>query len=358
MSRARWWAVGFAGLLAGCGGTEDPAAAYREIVAHAERNDWGAFYDRLDQRTRDQHAEIAAIAVANGMSALADPRDAYIALWAEERADSERSVEAMRGAIIAQQIEGDRATLTLASATGETRPVRLVWERGEWRLDLHFDLFQSLADRKGTDRLSERTSMRLRNTLRPIRSTIHTYRYWNDEPPNIAGSWEWLSSFSSAPVNPLSPPDVASRVAVVTTPGAGWDAVDPTEAGWIWNSADLAFYAAGFDDWADRRAQWNLLTVEQKQHDLAMLLQGGRNRVRDYRRAHGTDPDLVSRQWTQYEVKLPPPPGNPQSPRAVSRRVAEVTESGVGGAAIDPSDAGWVWNSADGTLHLAGYDEP
>lgn len=60
-------------------------------------------------------------------------------------------------------------------------------------------------------------------------------------------------------------------------------------------------------------------------------------------------------QWGSFAFDKPP--ANPLSPSKVATRVIEVTRKGQTGAAADPNEAGWVWNSVDGKVFAAGSDE-
>ncbi|HEX8876557.1 MAG TPA: hypothetical protein VF777_07400 [Phycisphaerales bacterium] len=60
-------------------------------------------------------------------------------------------------------------------------------------------------------------------------------------------------------------------------------------------------------------------------------------------------------QWDSFAFDKPP--ANPLSPSKVATRVVEITRKGQTGAAADPNEAGWVWNSADGKVFAAGSDE-
>lgn len=344
-------------ILVGCGNTQnpvDPAAAYREIVELAERGDWGAIYDRYDQKTRAQREQLAEIVRKANPSQAMKPREQHVTLMQDH---GDATLGTMRGTLSAPQIDGNGATLTLTMADGKTRPIRMTREGGRWMLNDHFDFFQSIADRKGSNRQAERHVWQLKGLLRNLRSAIHTHRHWNDgRSPDVIGSWDW-SGLAGPPANPLSPPDVATRIIEVTTTGARWDAVDPSRAGWIWNSADGILWASGFDDDTNRITDWKAKPEAEKTQWLTDSLERTRRKIAEYQQIHAEDPDLIGRQWSQFGEKFMPIPTNPQSPRLVWRRVVEVTEPGVGGAAIDPADAGYVWNSADGTLHLAGFDE-
>ncbi|MBX3387870.1 MAG: hypothetical protein KF691_00295 [Phycisphaeraceae bacterium] len=63
----------------------------------------------------------------------------------------------------------------------------------------------------------------------------------------------------------------------------------------------------------------------------------------------------VSDQWSPFGFANLPV--NPFSPERARTKIIEVTRKGVTGAAADPNEAGWVWNSADGKLFAAGSDE-
>ncbi len=364
-----WIAVAAAAalLLTGCG-SQDPADAYTHAVDCAARGDWGAFYDRLTEKTRDQLDAISAIAALvetnrAGVSPVevaeerthVERRLAYVDSMKDfKESDRQRIISSLRGTVTSQQVRGDQATLVLTADDGRTQDVRMIQEHGTWKLDQSFDLFESLARRNGTDPESERTAWALRQLLGVLRGSVADYTHWHGAPPDVAGSWEW-APLRGPPLNPRSPAAVASRVAEVTESGAGWDAVPPARAGWIWNSTDHKLYAAGFDDAADRRAEWAARSDESKAHGLRTLLLVARGAISEHRRLHGGDPDILARQWDA--LKNRPPIANPLSPDGIAKRIVEVTQPGVRGTAVDPAAAGWVWNSTDGQIYLAGYDE-
>ncbi|MBY0112570.1 MAG: hypothetical protein K2Y21_07095 [Phycisphaerales bacterium] len=64
---------------------------------------------------------------------------------------------------------------------------------------------------------------------------------------------------------------------------------------------------------------------------------------------------VESDQWSS--LAFDKPPANPLSPSKVSTKVIEITRKGQTGAAADPNEAGWVWNSVDGKVFAAGSDE-
>ena len=157
-------------VLVGCGQTQDPAAAYREIVAHAERGDWGAVYDRYDQQTRAQRELLCEIVRKANPSKATEPRQQHITLMQDH---GDATLGTMRGTLSAPQIDSDRATLTLTMADGTTRPVRMTREGGRWMLNEHFDFFQSIADRKGTNRQAERHVWHLKGLLQSAECDPH-----------------------------------------------------------------------------------------------------------------------------------------------------------------------------------------
>ncbi len=57
--------------------------------------------------------------------------------------------------------------------------------------------------------------------------------------------------------------------------------------------------------------------------------------------------ELIGRGFLEAE------PVNPLSPRKVATRIHVINEPGATGEAVSPKTAGWVWNSADGTLDAA-----
>ncbi len=59
------------------------------------------------------------------------------------------------------------------------------------------------------------------------------------------------------PRNPLSPPEVATRIVELTEAGDRGLDLDPAHAGWAWNSTDHLFYGVGLEHWlAEREEAW------------------------------------------------------------------------------------------------------
>ena len=91
-------------VLVGCGETQDPATAYREIVAHAERGNWGAVYDRYDQQTRSQRELISEIVRKANPSQATEPRQQHITLMQDH---GDATLGTMRGTLSAPRIDGN-----------------------------------------------------------------------------------------------------------------------------------------------------------------------------------------------------------------------------------------------------------
>ena len=90
-----------------------------------------------------------------------------------------------------------------------------------------------------------------------VRGSCELYQAINEGrhpwPDGQVGSLQWAPLLGpeylpQAPRNMLSPEPVASRLVEVMVPGADGTSVDPSSAGWVWNSADKQRYAAGGAD--------------------------------------------------------------------------------------------------------------
>ena len=106
----------------------------------------------------------------------------------------------------------------------------------------------------------------LRRQVELIRTQIELYRLVNRHDPWPATgsdpySWSWyLRTDDPAfrpqpPRNPLADDAVASRVVAISTHGATGARVDPATAGWVWNTSDEQFFAAGIDESPSRRGR-------------------------------------------------------------------------------------------------------
>jgi hypothetical protein len=83
-----------------------------------------------------------------------------------------------------------------------------------------------------------------------------------------------------------------------------------------------------------------------------------RSALLEYRSRHGrawSPPKSSPQPWQDLMRSrlLWSEPANPFSPPKVASRIHEIREPGVGGEAVSPKTAGWVWNSADGVLDVA-----
>ncbi len=96
--------------------------------------------------------------------------------------------------------------------------------------------------------------------VQTVRSQIELYSVQNARYPWSAGDgaedqWDVLIQggyLQGAPRNPLSPPSAATRIIELTEPGDTGRNIDPSTAGWAWNSTDHSFYPIGREAW--RRA--------------------------------------------------------------------------------------------------------
>jgi len=108
----------------------------------------------------------------------------------------------------------------------------------------------------------------LRSQLITIRSQIELYDAMHGSPPDFTKGWNELLDgeyLTTAPESVLSTHTDPSRVAVVTEPGATGEAVARSEAGWVWNSTDQTFHAAGV-------AESELQETEQRRDEVARQL--------------------------------------------------------------------------------------
>ncbi|MHC4129359.1 MAG: hypothetical protein ACYTE6_13955 [Planctomycetota bacterium] len=69
---------------------------------------------------------------------------------------------------------------------------------------------------------------------------------WRPLVDNPLGDYGYLQS---SPSNPLSPPEVATRIVELTEAGDRGLDLDPAHAGWAWNSADHRCYMVGLEQW-------------------------------------------------------------------------------------------------------------
>ncbi len=91
-----------------------------------------------------------------------------------------------------------------------------------------------------------------------IRSQIELYRVQHDDKlpwaPGEVAQKQWAplvdeNYLQGAPRNPLSPPGAATRIIELTERGDRGRNIDPSTAGWVWNSTDHNFYSIGKEDW-------------------------------------------------------------------------------------------------------------
>jgi hypothetical protein len=212
----------------------------------------------------------------------------------------------------------------------------------------------------------------LERQLDDLRSVLKAYRArrgtaWAPDPDADA-PWETLLStrlLRSVPVNPFSPPDVASRIEIVTMPGRTGEIISPKAAGWVWNSTDEILYAARDSGamHACRREDHRRTMREKVGPYLDPRLELLRAQISLYQLYEHDDlwrpGEVADEQWEPLirAGYVSAPPQNPMSPPDLSTTIVEVPTPGTTGSAVDPQSAGWVWNSADDRLFAAGYDQ-
>ncbi len=331
-------------ILASCGDPADdgsPTAAYGELHRHAARGDWGAVYDRLTDRSRaftTMLLDPSGFAAENGTGRS---RQEFIDLLS--RADRDRYewlIETLAGEVVEERPEEEGVVLVVEVA-GKKHALIMVEKEGEWRLEAFFDFWQARALDRGTTPDFEKKLFQCRTRLAQARREFSQHMRQSGGP---------TTELSLA--NPLSPDAVAKQVVVIDVPGGDGTTVEPSRAGWVWNSAHETLHAAGYDDKAARREQWERASPEQKQRDLRTLLWIARSKSRD---AEPSEQDIRRLGWRAFGKKNPL--RNPLSPDAVAARITTTATAGADGESVDPSTAGWLWNTADRTIHVAGYTE-
>ncbi len=208
----------------------------------------------------------------------------------------------------------------------------------------------------------------LEDQLATVQSMIgrFTTRYGEQWSPDPDPKQPWRTligrTLAAAPINPFSPPDVATNIAVIDVPGATGDAVSPKTAGWVWNKFDHTLYAARDSAAlaaAEREERRRVVRNTYGPH-LASTLRSLRGQVvlyTLYETPLWSPGEVTSQQWTPllnagYIFETP---DNPMSPREVSQRIVEIAVRGADGESVSPEIAGWVWNSTDRVLYAAGY---
>jgi hypothetical protein len=211
----------------------------------------------------------------------------------------------------------------------------------------------------------ERQTDDLRNVLKAYRARRGTS--WAPDPDSDA-PWAPLIQerlLRGVPANPFSPPDVATRIDVVRTPGKTGEIVNPKAAGWVWNSTDEILYAAQDSAAirACRREDYRRTMRDKVGPYLDPRLELLRAQISLYQLYESDDlwrpGEVADEQWDPLirAGYVSVAPQNPMSPPQLSTTIVEVADTGVSGSAIDPASAGWVWNSADDRLYAAGYDQ-
>ncbi|MHC4764302.1 MAG: type II secretion system protein [Planctomycetota bacterium] len=87
-----------------------------------------------------------------------------------------------------------------------------------------------------------------------------------------------------------------------------------------------------------------------------------RNASEMYEVEYGEYPDFASNGWSELTQGgfLPRVPVNPHSPKSVATKIIVTCQPGVTGADVDPSQAGWVFNTTGGwggRMYAAGLSD-
>jgi hypothetical protein len=87
-----------------------------------------------------------------------------------------------------------------------------------------------------------------------------------------------------------------------------------------------------------------------------------RNACQMYEADYGQYPNLETNGWSELtrDGYLPKVPTNPLSPKSVATRILVTDQPGVTGADIDPSQAGWLFNTTSGwagQMYAAGLSD-
>ncbi len=196
----------------------------------------------------------------------------------------------------------------------------------------------------------------------------HASRYgrpWSPGP-DVTQPWDTLiaRTRNDAPVNPFSPAKVATHIVVLDTRGAGGETVSPKTAGWVWNKTSQTLEAAT-DSAAvrasEREQRRRVIATTYGPHLMAELrtLRGQIALYTLYETPLWIPGEVASQQWAPLlnAGYIFDTPDNPISPREVAELIVEVTDRGADGESVNPSVAGWVWNTTDRMLFAAGYRE-
>lgn len=329
--------------MAGChAADESPTTAYRRIHEHAIQGQWGSVYDRLTDRSRSQLSMmVGAWRFFGDASDAGDSRQDFIVMLSGIDEVTHRTViEMMAFEVVEERADGEEAVL-IVEFSGRKGAYLMVKDNEVWRLDAFFDLWEGLAAQRGTTPDLEQRLFWLRTHLLLAREAFRRRLRETGTPPTVLSLG-----------NPLSPDPVAKQIVVIDRPGADGTTVEPSRAGWAWNSADGVLHAAGYDERTARREAWDHKRPDQKERELRTLLSIGRIGVRG---VEPTGQDVRRQQWGAFGRKNPL--RNPLSPDDVSTRIVPIATAGADGMSVHPSTAGWVWNSADRMLYVAGFAE-
>lgn len=113
-------------------------------------------------------------------------------------------------------------------------------------------MIEQEVDQRTARHLRRATEAEMRAKLKTVRTACELYWVENLEHPGFAErGWDDLlvgGYLREAPSNPLSPQDVGTQILVVDTPTTTGADVDPTTAGWVWNTGSnwgARMFAAG-----------------------------------------------------------------------------------------------------------------
>ncbi|MEM7227366.1 MAG: hypothetical protein AAF432_00980 [Planctomycetota bacterium] len=202
----------------------------------------------------------------------------------------------------------------------------------------------------------------VRIDLLQTRAQIELFKLANQGQAPSFDSYPWEvvreGFIDSVPTNPLSPTTVARRAVVLESPGLDGSDIDPRRAGWVWNSTDEQLYLAGMTENELREVCHGALhsaNVDELEPILVSKLQMIRAQLELYQVAHGNKPNLLTEGWSPLTERrlIGEVPLNPLSPYSAASRVV----AGTSAMAIDPANAGWVWDEGKQMLYAAGYDD-
>jgi hypothetical protein len=94
-------------------------------------------------------------------------------------------------------------------------------------------------------------------------------------------------------------------------------------------------------------------------HAAIELLRSMRITIARFEKLNGRSPDFENNGWAELidQKLIKANPRNPFSPRDVDDQIEIISEVGVKGDTVSAKKAGWVWNSSNNALYVAGFSE-